>query len=253
MTSIPNTATPAAEASPYATTPSAVTQTRPRRAGRPTDLTRRDWMIPAALVVLSIIPVLAGGLRLGELAGGAEVTADNARFVANPLPLVVHIVSASVFCVVGAFQFSPGLRRRHRRWHRVAGRALVPLGLISGGSGIWLTLAYPFVEPDGWILYGMRLVVGSAMVASIGLAIRAILRRQFTSHGAWMIRGYALGLGAGTQVLTLLIWILIGGPETELGRVIVMGSGWAINMIVAEWAIQRMSRSPGAQVSMRPA
>lgn len=206
-------------------------------------LTQRDWLIPAALVVLSLVPVIAGAFRLGELAVGAEVTADNARFFANPLPVVVHIVSASVFSVVGAFQFSPGLRRRHRRWHRRAGPVLIPFGLAAGGSGLWLTLAYPFVEPSGWILYAMRLVVGSAMVASIGLAILAILRRDFSSHGAWMLRGYAIGLGAGTQVLTFLAWFLIGGPDTELGRAVVMGSGWAINIVVAEWAIRRMARS----------
>ncbi len=228
----------------------AAPRTVPRLRGPSTDLTRRDWLIPAALVVLSLVPVIAGAFRLGGLAG-AEVTAENARFFANPLPVVVHIVSASLFSILGAFQFSPGLRRRHRRWHRGAGRVLAPFGLIAGGSGLWLTLAYPFVEPDGWILYGMRLVVGTAMVASIGLAIGAILRRDFTSHGAWMIRGYAIGLGAGTQVLTFLTWFFIGGPDTELGRALVMGSGWAINIIVAEWVIRRMSRPPTRQVLAR--
>lgn len=88
----------------------------------------------------------------------------------------------------------------------------------------------------------MRLVLGSAMLASIGLAVWALLRRDYASHGAWMMRGYAIGLGAGTQVLTFLVWILVGGPDTEFGRVVVMGSGWAINMIVAEWVIRRRSR-----------
>jgi len=55
----------------------------------------------------------------------------------------------------------------------------VPLGLAAGASGPWLTLANPFVGPDGTLQYGMRLVVGSAMVLSIGLAVRALLRRDF--------------------------------------------------------------------------
>jgi hypothetical protein len=221
--------------------------TTPPRAGKPRSLTKGDWIVPIALVVLSLIPVIAGSVRLGELGGGAEVTPANARFFANPLPVVVHIVSSSVFCVVGAFQFSKGLRRRYRRWHRSVGRALVPLGLAAGASGLWLTLAYPFVEPDAWALYWIRLVVGSAMVASIGLAVLALLRRDYPSHGAWMIRGYAIGLGAGTQVLTFLVWSLIGGPNTEFGRVVVMGSGWVLNMIVAEWVIRRNPRAHGAR------
>ena len=218
----------------------------PRSVPSSPSRTKGDWVVPIALVVLSLVPVIAGSVRLGELAGGGEVTAANARFFANPLPVVVHIVSSSAFCVVGAFQFSKGLRRRYRRWHRSAGRALVPLGLAAGASGLWLTLAYPFVEPDGWTLYGMRLVAGSAMVASIGLAVRALLRRDYPSHGAWMIRGYAIGLGAGTQVLAFLVWSLIGGPDTEFGRLVVMGSGWGINVIVAEWVIRRTPRAQGA-------
>jgi hypothetical protein len=36
------------------------------------------------------------------------------------------------------------------------------------------------------------------------LGIEAILARSFTAHGEWMLRAYALGLGASTQVLTHL-------------------------------------------------
>lgn len=209
-------------------------------------ISRRDWLIPASLILLSLVPVVAGAFRLTELSGTAEITPANARFFANPFPVVLHIVSASVFCVLGAFQFAPGLRRRHLRWHRRAGRLLVPLGLAAGGSGLWLTIAYPFVPPSGWILYVMRLVVGSAMVASIGLALLAIARRDYSAHGAWMIRGYAIGLGAGTQVLTHGVLYLIGGPIDELGIAAAMGAGWAVNVAVAERSIRRRSgRRPG--------
>ena len=203
------------------------------------DLATRDWLIPASLILLSLVPVAAGAFRLTELAGAAEVTPDNARFFANPLPVLLHISSASIFCVLGAFQFSPGLRRRNPRWHRRAGRLLVPLGLTAGGSGLWLTLAYPFVPPSGLILYIMRLVVGSAMVVSIGLALLAIARRDYPTHGAWMIRGYAIGLGAGTQALTHGVLYLVGGPFNELGLATAMGAGWAINLVVAEWLIRK--------------
>ncbi len=54
-----------------------------------------------------------------------------------------------------------------------------------------------------------------------------------------MMRGYAIGLGAGTQVLTLLAGGLIVGPPNELGRALLMGAGWAINLAVAEWIIRR--------------
>lgn len=56
-------------------------------------------------------------------------------------------------------------------------------------------------------------------------------------HREWMMRGYAIGLGAGTQVLTLLAGELIVGPPSELSQALLMGAGWVINLAVAEWII----------------
>jgi hypothetical protein len=81
------------------------------------------------------------------------------------------------------------------------------------------------------------------MVVSIVLGFAAILRRDVNRHRAWMTRGYAIGLGAGTQALTLLVGEVILGPPTELGRALLMGAAWVINLAVAEWVI-RKRRAP---------
>ena len=197
----------------------------------------------AALLLLSVIPLAAGAFRLTELAGGAEITPANARFFASPLPVVLHIVSASVYAILGAFQFAPGFRRRRPGWHRVAGRLLVVCGLLVGLSGLWMTLFYPGPAGAGELLYALRLLFGSAMVVSIVLGFAAIRRGDVIRHRAWMMRGYAIGLGAGTQVLTLLVGELIVGPPSELSRALLMGAGWVINLAVAEWAIRKRSAS----------
>ena len=67
----------------------------------------------------------------------------NPRLTASPVPLVVHIVSALAYAVLGAFQFSAALRRRRPGWHRAAGRVLVVLGLAVAFSALCLTLFYP--------------------------------------------------------------------------------------------------------------
>src|SRR5438132_10266775 len=88
----------------------------------------------------------------------------------------------------------------------------------------------------------LRFVVGLAMLASIVLAVLAIRRRDFTSHGAWMTRGYAISLGAGTQAFTMLPWVLIFGPigaADELPRTVLMTAAWVINLGVAEYVIRR--------------
>src|SRR5690348_15442294 len=100
--------------------------------------TRSSWLIPAGLIALSIVPAIAGTARLAQLASGAEVTPENARFFAAPLPVVLHILAVIPYSVLGAFQFSASFRRRHRRWHRAAGRILIPLGLVAALSGLWM-------------------------------------------------------------------------------------------------------------------
>ena len=208
---------------------------------------KSDWLIPPALVALSLVPALAGTIRVAELAGGADVTPENARFFAAPLPVLLHIPAAIVYSIVGAFQFSPGIRRRHRGWHRAAGRILVPCGLLVALSGLWMAHFYPWPAGDGQLVYFERLVAGTAMVASIVLALNAIRRRDFTSHGDWMTRAYAIALGAGTQVLTHIPWfVLAEGKPGEGPRAVMMGAGWVINVVVAEWIIRRRSARPSA-------
>jgi len=53
------------------------------------------------------------------------------------------------------------------------------------------------------------------------------------------MRGYAIGLGAGTQVVTLLLGEIVLGPPTVLARALLMAAAWAIILAVAEWIIQR--------------
>ncbi|CAN7264143.1 DUF2306 domain-containing protein [Paenibacillus sp. LjRoot153] len=208
------------------------TPTKPFSAG---------WLV-AVLLLLSVIPLTFGAIRLTELAGGTEITSANARFFAAPLPVVLHIVSASVYAVLGAFQFATGFRRRRPGWHRAAGRLLVLCGLIVGLSGLWMTLFYPRPDGTGELLYALRLLFGSAMVVSMLLGFTTIRRGDVIRHRAWMIRGYAIGLGAGTQVLTLLAGELIIGPPSELSEALLMGAGWVINLAVAEWAIRKQLR-----------
>jgi uncharacterized membrane protein len=197
-----------------------------------------DWSVSVLLILLSLVPAGAGTRRVVELVDGATITAANARFVAAPVPVVLHVIAAIPFSVLGAFQFSPALRRRRREWHRAAGRILVVLGLVVALTGLWMAQFYAWPEGDGEILYLLRLVFGSAMVIAIVSGVDAIRRRDFVSHGAWMIRGYAIGMGAGTQVLTHVPWFIVVGQPGEVARAVLMGAGWVINLLVAEWIIR---------------
>ncbi|WP_222268717.1 DUF2306 domain-containing protein [Modestobacter marinus] len=210
------------------------------------DSAPRPWLVPTGLILLSLVPVLAGAARVAELTGDAHVTPDNARFLASPAPVLVHIVGATLYCLLGAFQFAPGLRRRRRGMHRTAGRLLVPLGLAAALSGLWMTLTYPRPPIDDVLLTPVRLLFGAAMAACLVLGVTAIRRRDIASHRAWMARGYAIGLGAGTQVLTHLPWMLLVGQPSGHARVLLMLAGWVINLAVTEWALRRRPAGPAA-------
>ena len=202
------------------------------------------WRLPLALTLLAVIPLFGGSIRLIELAGDIQLTPDNDHvFITTPLPIVLHIISACLYSVLGAFQFSAGLRRRHSRWHRAAGRLLVPLGLAAALSALWMTLFYPWPGGTGALLFLFRLLFSTAMTLSLVLGFSAIRRRDVGRHRRWMTRAYAIGLGAGTQILTLGFGQAIFG-HAEVTHDLLMGAAWVINLAVAErflgtWRIRR--------------
>lgn len=198
---------------------------------------KSEWIIPAGLMALSLVPAGGGTFRLFQLATGAEITLETARFFAQPFPVVAHIVSVILYSLLGALQFAPRFRRRHLRLHRRIGRLLIPAGFVTAISGLWMSHFYPRPVHDGVALYIMRLLVGGGMIIALLLATDAIRRHKFRQHGAWMIRAYALAMGAGTQVFSHIPIVVLQQELTLTNRAISMGAGWLINILVAEWII----------------
>ncbi len=199
------------------------------------------WRVPIALVALGTVPVVAGSLRLVELSGGAGALPSDARYDASPLPVVLHIVCATVFAILGAFQFSPRFRQRHPGWHRRAGRVLVIAGLGVALSALWLNQYVPREGATRAVVYPLRVVFGVAMVVALVLGFDAARRRHLARHRAWMIRSYAIGLVAGTQVFTLGIGGAIFGTG-DLTTALLLAAAWGINLAVAERAIRKRPR-----------
>lgn len=200
---------------------------------------RGSALIPVGLLALRAIPVIAGAFRLTQFVGISSSSGFSAEFA---VPVSVHILSVTVFAILGAFQFSSGFRRRRPGWHRFAGRVLVAAGAIAALSGLWLTVYAGW--SSGPLLFLLRLVFGTGMLVSICVGFLAIRRGEVGRHRAWMIRGYAIGLGAGTQVVTQMIGELAAGKPDELDRALLMGAGWVTNVAVAEWAIRGRMRMP---------
>jgi uncharacterized membrane protein len=206
-------------------------------------------LVPVALVALSAIPLTAGTLRLIQLAGGPAVIPADHRFASFPVPVVVHVVAATTFALAGIAQFAPRLRRRHPAWHRRAGRVVGAAGLLVALSAVWMTLFYEAQPGTGALLYVLRLVFASAMAACLVLGVAAVRGGDIATHRAWMLRAYAIGMAAGTQVFTEGLGGALLGTGV-LAADLAKGAGWVINLAVAEWILRRPARrrvalSPG--------
>lgn len=197
--------------------------------------------VPLALIALVAIPIIAGSLRLVEVFGGPHSLPTNPRIVDSPAPVVVHIVSASLYAVLGALQFSSSLRRRHLRRHRMSGRAVVLLGLDVALSALWM-MAFSAGPQNTSALLPIRFAFGAGLAACLTLGFVAIRRGDVRQHLAWMTRGYAIALGAGTQVFTLGFGKEVFGSG-PLALALLLISAWCINLSIAEYSIRQPRRS----------
>jgi uncharacterized membrane protein len=200
------------------------------------------WL-PFVLIALVVIPGAGGVARLVELSGGPTTLPAKPHVTESPLPLIIHIVAALTFAVLGAFQFSPRLRSRRPGWHRFSGRLVVALGLLVALTALWLNEITPQSTAAAQLLYLFRLAAGSGMAIGIILGVTTIRRRDIAGHRAWMIRAYALAFGAATHVFTIGIGQAIFG-DSELTNALMQGAGWVINLAIAERAIRRPGHHP---------
>lgn len=208
---------------------------------------KSGWLAITGLLLLSALPVLGGVFRL------TEVSAEPAGVLLIPSrpALVTHIVAMTVFCVLGAFQFSPALRTRHR-WHRAAGRVLIPAGFLAALSAVWLAVFFGG-DPEELALAMIRLLFAVAMTAFLVRGVIAIRRRDFAAHGGWMTRAYAIAVSGGTQALVFALGTIPLGEVDAFGEAWLVGAAFVINSAAAELLIRRRSARQRRSVSGRGA
>ena len=188
--------------------------------------------------------MIGGALRLNEVSA-----AESTSGYGSAVPIVAHIVAITVYCLLGAFQFSPALRVR-RGWHRAAGRVLIPAGFIAALSSVWLAVFFGG-PADELSLAMVRLVFAVPMTVFLVLGSIAIKRRDFAAHGAWMTRAYAIAVSGGTQALVFIVGFFIVGEVDAFGETLLVASGFVINSVVAELLILRRGWPTRASAAAR--
>lgn len=148
----------------------------------------------------------------------------------------IHVFTSCFLLIAGFTQFYNPLRRRFRKLHRYMGLLyLVVLVLFSGPAGLIMA-----VYANGGLLSQTAFILLSVLWIYFTVkAYIAIRRRDFTAHGNFMIRSYALTLSALTLRAWKFLLVLIFQPHPMDAYMMVAWLGWVPNLLLAEWLISR--------------
>jgi uncharacterized membrane protein len=139
-------------------------------------------------------------VRLDEGALAAMPPPVAAGFVYRmqlPVWLFAHRWAGFLYPVLGLLQFTPQLRRRWPRVHRITGRLFVfnTLVLCSG-----LALLPP---GSNAVYVATRFLEGAFIAASSMVAVSFAIRGRTEAHRRWMTRSFSVGIGQGLVLLIL--------------------------------------------------
>lgn len=202
-----------------------------------TPLRQTVWRLPIALILLGILPIAASIYRVIVLAttdAATIVNPDEVRFFDMPGSILAHVIFGTLFLILGAFQMSPGLRRRSLQLHRRIGRAAAVSALVFALTGVWMVFAYPPHSQSSSMVDVGRVAFGLATSVFIVLGILAVIRKNLAAHRAWMIRGYALAAASGIQsYLIAIVTVAMGAFDPKIADAMIV-LGWFIGILAAE-------------------
>ena len=139
-----------------------------------------------------------------------------------------HISFGGLALLTGWTQFSRTLRRQYLPWHRRLGMVYLVAVLISGGCGVYLA----FFATGGWIAGAGFFLLGLAWLFFTVLAYRAVSRRDFSGHGAFMVYSYAACFAAVTLRIWMPLLVLAFGEFLPAYRVVAWLC-WVPNLMFA--------------------
>ena len=187
------------------------------------------------LLLAALVAVYAVAFLIVPTLGPSDL---KAKFARMPIATWSHLLGGAVALVCGPWQFRAALRDAYPRIHRLVGRVYV-LAVAVGGLG---GLAMAVVSDGGYVTHFGFGMLAISWLFTLAVAFRAIRRRDFNTHRAWMIRNFSLTFAAVTLRLYLAAAGAAGIPFLTAYRVI-SWLAWVPNLMVVEWFLQRETRS----------
>ncbi|WP_370616631.1 DUF2306 domain-containing protein [Mumia qirimensis] len=184
-------------------------------------------LLISAVVAFAVIRVMTD-LPLVFAGRAAENGSFEERYVRNAVPAYLHIVPGVIYLVGACFQLSRRFRERHWPTHRRLGRTVLVAGIVSGSFALVFGVPHSY---GGFWQSVATVVFSSYFLVALGLAFRAIVRRDVRNHRRWMIRAFAVGLAVGT--IRLWVGVLVGFGDIPLQQGFAPAFWLAFSMHVA--------------------
>jgi uncharacterized membrane protein len=205
---------------------------------------RMGW-VPAALWLLGSLAILSGLFRAyitteAMVTGVVPPDPADAHYANNALLTLLHVIPGSIFLIFGPLQFIADIRTRWPGFHRWSGRVFILSGFTFAATALIINVFFP---PFGGQFKSLAVYIFSiAQIVTLGIALRAALRRSFATHRAWMIRAFAIGLAISTMRIFFIPAYLIFGVPSNFTVALGMWVGFLVNILVAELILWRERR-----------
>ena len=198
--------------------------------------------LAAARYFLVPPPLLESIITFDSPAGEAGSRVAPNLYRQYPVVFLAHIGGGVVALTAGLFQFIPRLRNRRPAIHRAIGFLYLAAVFLGAASGLPLSILILKVVPhslrsDFFPMACSFFVLAIAWGSISAVALQRARRREFRQHRAWMLRSYALTFAAVTvRLVSGTLFALTGDV------ILAVNSGvlsWPVNLVVAEWLVQR--------------
>jgi uncharacterized membrane protein len=185
-------------------------------------------LLTILLALVQVVQIPLGGLP-----------EDSQRLGATPVWHFMHVLGGATFGILGPIQFGRALMPRYGLLHRIVGRIFVAAGAMISLSSLGLLWRFP--DTYSVAISSGRLLFGIGLGVALAIAMQAVYKRDFTRHRNWMIRAYAIGIGA-TAVTTVFfpIYLITGEPPKGLAADIAFLGAWTACVIFAEGLVRRI-------------
>lgn len=198
----------------------------------------RPLVVPAALFLGTLLTIVLALVQVVQIPLGA-LPEDSRRLGAVPVWHFVHVLGGATFGILGPIQFGRVLMRRYGLLHRLMGRMFVAAGAMVSLSS--LSLLWHFPDTYSVAINSGRFLFGIALGGALVIAMQAIRKRDFARHRNWMIRAYALGMGAtAVTMVAFPFYAITGKPPTGLAFDIAFLGSWTACVVFAEGLVRRI-------------